>query len=322
MAWLSTDLIAQVRRTAFMPSVSEASGGYSDADIMFQADEVLSAEIVPMVITMREEWYVKTLDISIQANVDSYRLPNRNIGGRVRDVQLIRGSIPYNLARYEPETYLNFVNGMNPGLPTGFIMQNNALVLVPSPQSSTDTLRIKYFFRPNTLCAPTSAASASQFFSITPSGGSNQLIQTTGLHGLSIGSVIDMVRNTPNFELVFYSATVIAVPSTTTFTVATSSLPADLVAGTNYDSYVGSWISLAGTTPVLQAPVELQRYWAELTACKVMEAHGDAANAQLSMKRADRYRKGMMDLLAPRTEGEPRKLLGGMLFNRGFTWWR
>lgn len=55
-----------------------------------------------------------------------------------------------------------------------------------------------------------------------------------------------------------------------------------------------------------------------------MEAHGDAQNAALARQRADRYRVGMVDLLAPRTEGEPRKLLGGMLWGggRNVGWWR
>ena len=322
MAWTADDLVEQVRRTSFMPSVPGTSGGFSDTDILAHADEVMATEVVPTIITMREEWFVKGLDIPLTVGVDSYRLPNRNIAGRIRDVQLVRNGIPYNLARYEPETYLNFSNGLNPGIPTGFMLENNAIKVIPSP-ATADTLRVKYFFRPNRLTL-TSDASASRFASIATASPTTQTITTVANYGLVAGAKIDMVRNTPNFETVFYSVTVLTTPTAFTFTVATSELPAELVNGTSYDSFAGCWITPEYTTPVLQCPTELHGYWMELTSAKVMEAHGDAQNAALARQRADRYRVGMVDLLAPRTEGEPRKLLGGMLWGggRNVGWWR
>jgi hypothetical protein len=83
------------------------------------------------------------------SNQTQYRLPDNNIGARVRNVSLVNGGAQSQLVRREPEQLAQYMtNGV--GVPLGFYMDGGGLNLLPGPSGSY-TLRVRYYARPGQL---------------------------------------------------------------------------------------------------------------------------------------------------------------------------
>lgn len=304
LPWSANSLIADVRRSGMIPDSTAA--GYADSDILLQADKEMETRMVPLVLKVRQEYYVRYVDVSTVSGQASYRIPKRAAAQRVREVAMYRLNQFYNLARMEPEQVIRNQPVNQLGVPYGFKMQSNSVVLVPTPGSGSGTLRIFYYLRPGRLVLESAAQQITAVEVDAPVAGQTRFTMTSTT-GLTTGP-LDFITNASGAECVAIDVPVVS--STGTKIVVASSYfdPAPS------SSMVGDWITVADTSPLMQLPAELQGVFAQRVLCRMLQSGGDLQGLRAAEDNAKKMEDEALTLIQTRTDGNPSKMIGGPTF--------
>jgi hypothetical protein len=286
-AFTTTYLLESLKRRGMLPTTSETLDA---EDFLLTADGEMQSYILPLLLSVREEYLVAEKDISIVSGTASYDIPARAVGSKLREVRILSGSDYVALSRIEPERVETTAASAYPG---GYKIQGNKLVLVPTPNTS-GTLRVTYFQRPNRLVGTTSVGEITAINTGTGVVTCSD-IPTTFTTSLTY----DFIKGTPGFDSlnIDKACTAVTTGASGTITFATANLPSDLA--------VGDFVCLAQESPIPQIPVELHPLLAQRVTAKCLEALGDD-KAVLAMQVSEEMRKGALTLLENRVEGAPR----------------
>ncbi len=292
MAWLASDLLTDVRRRCKLSSSTAL--GVADADLLAHADAEMSSEIVPLMLSVSEEFSVFPSDISIVNGQAGYRLPKRNVGGKVRNVSAVIGGAQNPLPRLEPEQILSAVPSLT-GQPIGYTVESGTIKLWPTP-ATTGTLKLPYFVRPGRL-----TNTASEFKVVTAIAiGATTTLTFGSAHSFAPGDNVDAIAFRPPFEYLIVETPVLSAPSGTTITIANDT---PLLA-------VGDYVCAADKSPVMQCPVELHSLLTELVVRRVMMQIGYRERVAECDKEIERLTARALQVLTPRTVGSARKVIG------------
>lgn len=292
--YTATGLVTALLRKALLPNIQETLG---TQDYFALMNEELLTYIVPLLMKTREEYLVTQLapDLSYTTATDTYPLPYRAIGGKLRLIQINMGGQPNTtfvpLPRIEPERAYNYATQ---GTVDGYDLMGNNIVLVPFP-SVAGVIRIKYFLRPGQVVDSSAAA---QITGINT--GTNTVTCGGGLPATyTSGILYDFIKGNPGFDTWAFDQTGTVSGNTIQF----SSLPTNLA--------VGDWVALAGQSPIPQCPYELFPLLSQATVCAALEALGEAGKPHLAQAEAkrDRLETKLLTLLQPRTEGSARTII-------------
>jgi hypothetical protein len=290
-------LLPGIKSRAFVPT---SQSTFNTTDICRIATEEMHSALVPLLLGVREEFFVTTQDTSLVAGQASYSIPTRALGADLRDVQLyFTDGSTQRLARLEPEQLTGL--SPNPGRPVGYILQGNSVVLYPTPATgTTDKLRLTYHQRPNALVPTANAAVVASVTSTTVTAVSS-LPGTFGASG-----TFDIINAKPPFDCrgVDLSATIVGQVLT-----ISAGVPSGVVAG--------DYICLAGESPVPQLPVELHPLLQCRTAATMLQAVGDTEGASQLRKEIEEKRHNALVMIANRVKGATRKMANGMARWRG-----
>lgn len=308
--YTSTALIASVRRRALIPRSQQL---YDDADIAAILTEELDADIVPLIMEVREEFFVTNYDQAIVVTQQNYRLPQRAIGQKLRDVCLLNSnglevSYPRGDADYLKHQW--FTGQYNRRV---WIFRDDEVLCYPNAASlGAFQLRMKYFRRPNNIVLTTAAGQITGM-------DSNAKTLTLGNVPLSWSSLTscDIIKGTPSFRSHGDDVAIASVDTASKVITLTSSIPSGVA--------IGDWVAEPGSSPIAQIPYETQQLLAQRTAVKILEGLGDREGLTSA---ADVY-KDMLDkfrnLLTPRSDGSPKRIVrSNPLFgtsNRRRGWW-
>lgn len=80
------NLVTSVQLRAVLPSTPTL---YTPSSIIQLMDEEMRTDIIPLVKTLNEEFWVTNYDQQVQANVQSYSIPNRATAQGLRDVVFV-----------------------------------------------------------------------------------------------------------------------------------------------------------------------------------------------------------------------------------------
>jgi len=282
----SDELLASARRGASIPNDQNL---FTDAELLAFADETIATSFVPMIMSLREEFFVKKENISCVANQAEYNIPPRAIGSTLRDLKLIVGSERKNLIYIQPEVSHKYATS---GEPIGFYMQGDQYVLVPVPTSASYSLEISYSFRPSALVPLASAG-------VVATIGSGLITVTSLPSGILTGVLVDCVSGSANYQNKGYNVAVTNVSGSTVYGTFPSTLA------------VGDYVCLASTSPVIQLPLELHPAVAQSLQCRYLEAVGDYEGLRVAENRLQQQMTTARQLLSPRIEGE-----GKFIINR------
>lgn len=317
MAWTADDLLADVRRSGVIPTA--VASALADTDILLQADKETQARLYPFLIGLREDWYTHETDYPAVAGQQRYRLPRRNLAGRVRDVlwfpQGTTGSAPYqSLPRIDPDKAWQWSNAGASGVPAAWYLDGAHVVLVPAPASTAAVLRVRWYTRPGRL---TLATNARQITAVTPSGGLYQIQYAAFIDWDSTSQTPDIIKGSQPFEYLGLDLAVSSGGSSTQCTFSQSAI----LAGTAPE--VGDWVSLPDTSPVVQLPVEAHGLLVQRTVARMLRQQGFFSEARDADADANGMEADLLRLFASRVEGEPRRLVGGAFFRRRSPqrWW-
>lgn len=299
----TTGLLASLKRRGMIPSTDEA---FSTSDFLALCDEELQSYIIPLLLGVREEFLVKNYDVTVTAGTANYLLPPRAIGRELRAVLLSTNGTDFvPLPRIEPTREHELGSGSGVA---GFKFENDSVVLVPGPQGG-ETLRMKYFIRPNKLVATSAVATISSI-----DAGRTVITTTASIPStFTTGLLVDVVHSDPGFSTLAMDLTTTATTSGTTITVTTA-LPSTVTAG--------DYVCLAQESPIAQIPVEMMPLLAERVAYKVLEALGNP-RAVVQEKTAEKMAQEVLNLLSPRSQGNARPIVprfGPGKYYAGWTW--
>jgi hypothetical protein len=288
VAYTTTEFIADVKLRAFLPT-SQAT--FASADILLLADAETQTSVIPLVQSIRNEYWVRYYDHTITAAQANYDIPVRAIGMALRDVQLVASS---GQVTSLPQISLEDIQTTTSGEPEAFYLRQNQVYLYPTPISTTGTLRLYYELRPGQLVLTTAAGLISSI-----NTGTNAVTVASIPSAWTASYTYDLIRQDGASEPLAIDQAVSSVASTTlTFS---STLP------TSPALRVSDYVALAGQTPIPQIPAELRPVLAQATAVRMMESMM-LPGVDFARRTLDKEIETAVKLLSPRVSGEVKKI--------------
>lgn len=300
MTYTADDLIKSVKRGITIPNFQALMG---DDDLLALADEETLSLILPIILSLRLEYFVVKESVPIVNSQEAYDIPYRSVGRGLRDLLYTVDGVDRNIAYIEPEDTHYYSNNNTASDPRGFTFRGDKIILVPSASNTSAFLTLTYHARPNKLVQTTKAARVVFVNTVTKEVTVN-MVPTS----ISIGSQVDLLQGKQGCSMIDFDVNVTNIVGN----VMTLSSVLTLTKG--------DWISLAETSPVLQTPEECMQVIAQAVQCRVLEAQGDTDGYNISKARLDEKIRQIKDLLTPRIEGEERKIVNrnGLLRRRNF----
>lgn len=315
--YTTTNLINDIKRRTFMPS-SQIT--YSDDDILNYADEELQTRIVPLLMSVREDYLVAYQEDTISASTAGYDIPERAIGMKLKDVTVVETTAPatppgsvveISIPRIQSDQGPTRMMNNYPG----FYVRENQIILQNPDAFNGYFLRQYYFKRPNKL------VSANQGAKITAVGpqafvpvlAANQVLVESIPTAFGSSNTADFVQGKPGFRTIDMDLPITCSGLIITFTSLTE-LPDNL--------QVGDWVCLAAESTIPQIPVELHPVLAQSVAVKILEGLGDTTNLQAAQVKLKEVEHSVLTMISNRVEGEPQKIVNPYGPLRIFPWRR
>lgn len=307
----STTLISSVKRRASIP---ENQSTFTTDDFLALANEEIDLGLVPLILSMQEEYFVYPDEIDLVASTSKYPIPYRAIGGKLRDLfyQDTNGNL-FEMSRISPENKATFQE--NPDSNTYFkyfYLEGNNIVLAPSVGSSpVGKLVPTYYLRPNNLVQADEVATITE---IAVGATTTTYTVAEVPSDWSTSTPLDINQTKSGHKIRCFDLTPTAVTATE-ITFTTADLTSDII--------VGDHIALAGECFVPQIPSDLHSVLSQRVAQRCLEALGDQAGLQAASVKLQEMESRSADLINNRVEGAPMKVTNrkGLLRNSRLRRW-
>lgn len=283
-------LVDSVKRRITVPTSQQF---FYPANIVSFANDEMMSTIIPSIISIREEYFVTKQDFAIVSGTNSYSIPNRAVGGMMRDVVLVDSDgNEVAIPRLQPETTKSESALSNTRL-YGFILRDDKVLLYPSADAFTQqTLRMYFMRRPNNLVIKSLGAQISNV-----NTGTNEVTLSNVPTAWTTNTTFDVINGNPIFSSVADDQAITAINGNI---LTFSSLPVGIAAG--------QWVAEARNTPIPQIPYEGHHVLAQFTAARMLEAMGDKGNAKVILDIANNLLEGFLKIVTPRTEATMKKI--------------
>lgn len=281
----SSDLISALKIKGSFPTSNDL---FSTSDFLVLFNMQLKTDLTPLMLKLNEEFFIQYTDFTITQN-DTYRIPRRAIGAKIRDLKTVDGS--GNLTDINRLYEEDRSSGRS-----GYYMLRNSVEL--SNDFTSGTLRMTFFTRPSTLVETTACA---QITSINT--GAVTAVVSSLPSTIAVATVVDFVQNNNPYDLLSMDKTVSSVSGTT---LGFSSLPDDLA--------VGDWICLATESPVPMLPDELHPILVQSALVSCLSSKKDKA-LEVEAATLKQQKEDAINMLDPRVDNNSAKFRTGKLLS-------
>lgn len=300
-----------VSRTKLIESIPASQNAFSDQDITDLMTMEFQSTIVPLIMSVREEFFVVTEDVSLAGDVTEINLPSDSVGLRLRDVYWVdtNGNV-VSIPRLSPEQIGAYGNSgimyTAIGGFCGFYLQGNTVQLYPKNLNNPTTIRLTYHKRANDLCLSTAGG---QVIAITGNIISMNNVPSTWTTATRLCAIQDQ----PSFEFVVdqtllpdYQQLGRSDPGLTDFAInAISGFDLTVSSEVAQSLSIGSNLTETGFAYFAQfIPVEAYPLLIQSTAMRCLEALGDRDGYQNAGIKYKRMEHDLLTLINPRVEGE------------------
>lgn len=299
------ELIENIKRRCSVPT-SQLT--FTPEDFTLLANDELQGEVVPLLMSAREEYFVEHIDVTADSE-GVIEIPSDAVGAKLRTVCLVQQASPLVLVNL-PRIDLDVVAGVGYAsfnTIAGFYVQGNDLVLFPNTSVPTGTqIRLYYYKRTLVLADSTQYGRVT---SVDPN--TNTVVLNFVPYNWAVGDQLNSVSSTPNFKV-----------TNSLMTVTNISSPSIILDDVT-DVAVGDYISQYGFSAVPQIPVEAHPYLAQLTAVKCLEGLGDEAGMKVAQAKADVLKDNLLVMISQRVDGSVKKVIdpsGGLRIQTGRRW--
>lgn len=304
--YTTEQLIENIKRRCAVPT-SQLT--YTNEDFSLLANDTLQGEVVPLIMSTREEFFVEHIDIPMPIS-RIIPFPDDTVASKVRSVCYMQDTSPLTLINI-PRIDLDVVTGIGFNSVctlTGFYIEGNNLVFYPNTSVPVGTvMRIYLYKRTLVLAEPSSYGRVT---SVDPN--TNTVVMDFVPPTWTTGTVLNSVKSTPPFNATNSGIVVV--------TVSAPSIILDTVEGIG----VGDYISDVGYSAIPQVPIEAHAYLAQLTAAKCLEGLGDTQGMENALKKAEVLKTGLLTMISQRVDGSVKKLVnpqGGLRVGAGLGRW-
>jgi hypothetical protein len=297
-----TSLIESVKRRCSVPT---AQSLFQNTDFASLLSEEMQSIIVPLIMSEQEGYFVHSTDLDIDGSTKEFAIPDRAVGGKLKDVGFYNSSADsLDLRpRLALEDYGNRRGNFLHDL-TGYWLKDNKIVFNPAPSNTGDKLRVYYYRRPNNLVQRSESGKITNIDT-----GAKTITFDTVQSSWTTANTFDLIRGKGMFQSLGDGLTITGRTDSTL--VFTDDLPSDLT--------TGDYVALAGKSPIAQIPYESHHLLAQLGAIKVNEALGDMQGMQMAQSKYDILVNAMIRAINNRVDGSPRKVVNrnGIFTTRG-----
>lgn len=298
------DLINNIKRRCAVPT-SQLT--YTNEDFALLANDEMQGEVVPLIMSTREEYFVDYIDIQVPGGQGQFiEIPSFTVGSKLRSVCYVQQASPLVLVNL-PRIDIDIMAGV--GFSSyqtlaGFYVQGNKLMLYPQNSvPAGQTIRLFYYKRTLVLAEPSRYG---QIMSIDEN--TNTVVLSFVPYDWTTGTKLNSVSSeapfdTTNEDLVIVNA---SAPS--------------VILNTVEGLKVGDYISDLGYSAIPQIPVEAHAYLAQLTAAKCLEGLGDGAGMERAQAKANELKQALLVMISQRVDGSVKKVMnpnGGLRVRAG-----
>jgi len=282
MAFDTTRLVEQIKIKGSLPE-----GRFEDQELLDLAYDAMLSDMVPLILSTREEFYVRRYDFTIVSGVDDVPIPSRSIGGTLREVKYVLNSRIYNIGRIDLED----LEEVQSGQPKNFYLKGNDLILYPSPSASEGEIWLYYYLRPSRF------VSVAECGRITAINSGTNTVSLTIPSSWTTSNTFDLVKGTAHFDILSLDLSASSVGSgSITFT---SSLASRLA--------VGDYVCLAEETCFPFIPPEAHTMLVQAAVATALESIGHPSAATMASK-AEALKVSYRSLIGTRIQGAPKAL--------------
>jgi hypothetical protein len=305
MAVTVDSFLAEVKRLITVPANQALM---TDDALLLMGDEASQSYVVPLLLSLRQEYFVTTYTQAVTSGVATYPIPPRSIARTLRELKYVENSgSKRNLAQIAIEDIQMWPLD---GSIVGYHFKGDKIVLVGVPNLSTSSLEIWYYLQPSKMVRLSEAA---RVVSVAGDVVTVESVPSTFAAGVDVDFVQGISGNSNlGMDLAITSV------AGTQVTFGTDVVPDDLVAG--------DYIALAGETPVVQIPTEGVPYLTTKTCVRILNAIGDFEGMAKLEEIASQQEKTLRIITEPRNTGEGVKIVprfgllrqGRTTFRRGY----
>jgi hypothetical protein len=303
-------IVDLIKQQAVVPRTASL---FSPANVANLLDNCMREMVIPLVKSLKEEYWVVTTATQISASVNNYPIPYRAVGTALRDACLMDNNQNLlQLVRYEPEDIkFPLIPYNSPYFRLGYYLQNNSLILFPPQVSNYVAYQVlmKWERRPSNLTLTTNCGQIVSF---------DQNASTITLSYVptswSTSTTVDVINNLPPFDSIADDVVITNIAGN----VLTITVPA-AYSSTFWTSVAANyWVSVSMTSPIPQIPYEAFPYLTALGRKDVLAGLADANMMKDMDDRIAQAKVAINSILTPRVEGTPKILSGfGGIINYG-----
>lgn len=338
------DLAYQVLANAFLDPTSHPDypldpGTTIPYQLYRELNDVMTQNFERMVVNARSGYWLRNEVVTTVAGTHSYRLPARMCTGGLERVEIARTST----SAFQPlmqesgtEAVRWEIENNGRGTPERFELRGDAIVLLPTPDSSSYQVRIWYYQRPSLMVTPQASSSGlssasygslkapgfgptmrglitslnATTRSVTVTSVPNDMLWSASGAALVNGFRVDIVRGYGWFEVAASDMQVSGL-SGNTFTLGGTNSLVD-IAGAINDQHP-HYVRHIGQTDWPAVPVDFHRTLADLATVSVLTQlhHLEKAAAYAEKINGDLQRFG--ELLQPRVKNQAGGLIPMMM---------
>lgn len=299
-------LIDNIKRRCTVPT---SQFTFTNEDWALLANDELQGEVVPLIMSTREEFFVDFVDVLVPSD-KILDFPEETVGMKLRSVCYKQNGSPLVLINL-PRIDLDVVAGsgfFNYSTFAGFYIEGNKICLYPNTSVPVNTTIRLYYYRRTLVLADPSAYG--QIVSIDSMANSIQLSFIPS--SWTVGTTLNAVNQKVPFNL-------------TNEAMVIQSLSAPTIFLDNVDGLsVGDYVSELGFSAIPQIPIEAHPYLAQLTAAKALESLGDQEGMKRALDKASQLKESLLILISQRVDGSVKKVMspnGGMRLASGLGRW-
>lgn len=282
------NMVTDVRNDYITPTSQNL---FLDTDVIRHLDKAMRTKIVPLINSVREEYWVTVFDQAV-TGASSYTFPQRSSGAMLRDVVFVdsQGN-EIELTRLSPvQIKSTFPFGYQLPLYTfGYYLQDDKVILYPQQavNATAYTLRMKFLRRPNNL---TSVTNCGKITAVA----SNVVMLDNIDSTWTTATTFDTIQNFPQFNSIQDGGSITSI-NTGTSQITLTTAPTGLA--------VGMYLCPTLTSCIPQIPYEAYDLLIAAGAARLARGLGDSQGLQLAEKNYEDGAKDFIKLIDPRVQG-------------------
>lgn len=303
MKYDSTGLIDAIKRNASIPT---SQTRFSNTDFLKYLNEELQLTIVGELLSLRQDYFITTIDTALVASQSTYTIPTAAIGWKLESIGYVDSDGNYSrIPQVTRDQRQNFEFISDSTQPSAVYISGNNVVTVPDMGSNaTGSLRFDLVRIQNELVLTTACGKVT---SVTDTGTDYQI--TVDTMPVSDGDTVDIVSGTNPFNIIARGVT-----------ASVSGFVATITYGDDFSRapVANDYLCEAGKTPYPNIPEDYHPVLAQAATIRCLVASNDAKGLQTQSIVLNNMFERMRKRSQKRVNDAPKKIVGNnYLLNLG-----